>query len=75
MTYHTGSPQIGIYNYTFCEKPEEIQPSGSINFSKLNNTILHTKLTTTDSVIVTIYALSYNVCRMLDGYFSLVFEL
>ena len=47
----------------------------SINFSKLNNTILHTKLTTTDSVIVTIYALSYNVCRMLDGYFSLVFEL
>lgn len=75
MMYHTSSPQNGIYNYTFCEKPEQIQPSGTINFSKLNSVILHTKLTTTSPVIITIYAISYNVCRILDGYFSLVFKL
>jgi hypothetical protein len=37
MRIHTRTPQIGIYNLGFCLNAEEIQPSGSLNLSRLKD--------------------------------------
>ena len=34
--YHTNSPKNGILCYSFSLKPEDYQPSGSCNFSRIN---------------------------------------
>ena len=38
--YHTRIPEKRIYTYTFSLKPEEHQPSGTCNFSRIDNAIL-----------------------------------
>lgn len=45
--HHTCIPQAaGINVYSFALKPESIQPSGTINFSRIDNTILRLHLKT-----------------------------
>lgn len=45
--HHTCIPQAeGINVYSFALKPESIQPSGSINFSRIDNTTLRLRLKT-----------------------------
>lgn len=45
--HHTCIPQAaGINLYSFALKPESIQPSGSINFSRIDNTTLRLRLKT-----------------------------
>jgi len=41
--YHTRVPGNYIYNYCFSLKPEEIQPTGSCNFSVISNIYLQLK--------------------------------
>ncbi|KXS08972.1 hypothetical protein M427DRAFT_50137 [Gonapodya prolifera JEL478] len=71
---HTRGPSTGIYVYSFALKPEEHQPSGSINLSRIESTTLFLNLTTgTRPVTVHVFAVSYNVLRIVSGLGGLAF--
>lgn len=74
--HHTRSPAVGINVYSFCEKPEEHQPTGSANFSRIDNANLCLTLasaTGTPSRTVRVYAVNYNVLRIMSGMGGLAF--
>jgi hypothetical protein len=59
-----------IYVYSFCLNPEEHQPSGSCNFSRLNDC----KLAFTGNVSIDkIFAVNYNIMRISNGLVNLRF--
>jgi hypothetical protein len=43
--HHTATPSMGINVYSFALKPEDLQPSGSCNFSRIDNAVLNLTLT------------------------------
>ena len=43
--HHTRTPSIGINCYSFALKPEDLQPSGTCNFSRIDNAVLNLTLT------------------------------
>ena len=49
-TYHTNTPSDGINSYSFSINPQEHQPSGTCNFSRLSNVLL--KLYLNDMIIL-----------------------
>jgi hypothetical protein len=70
--HHTNIPAVGINVYSFALKPEEHQPSGTCNFSRIDNATLNITLTnntvgSTLSAQVRIYAVNYNVLRIMSG--------
>ena len=73
--HHTRSPAIGINVYSFCEKPEEHQPTGSANFSRIDNANLVLTLANAGgaSRTVRIYGVNYNVLRIMSGMGGLAF--
>jgi hypothetical protein len=58
--------------YSFALKPEEHQPSGTCNFSRIDNAQLRTgaALTTADNI----YAVNYNVLRIMSGMGGLAYS-
>jgi hypothetical protein len=58
--------------YSFALKPEEHQPSGTCNFSRIDNAQLTTgaALTTNDNI----YAVNYNVLRVMSGMGGLAYS-
>jgi hypothetical protein len=74
--HFSGYPQHGIYVYSFAEKPEEHQPSGSINFSRIDNAQLQLECNMPNALAseVTINAFSYNVLRIASGMGGLAFS-
>jgi hypothetical protein len=70
--HHTRAPDTGINVYSFALRPEEHQPSGSCNFSRIDNATLQLVLSTntvsgTATAKVRVYAHSYNVLRVMSG--------
>lgn len=72
--HHTNIPESpGINVYSFALKPEEHQPSGSCNFSRIDNATLVLDITfntadlTTAQAKVRVYAVNYNVLRIMSG--------
>jgi len=70
--HHTRAPDTGINVYSFALRPEEHNPSGSCNFSRIDNATLQLVLSsnTVASVAtakVRVYAYSYNVLRVMAG--------
>jgi hypothetical protein len=70
--HHTRSPDTGINCYSFALRPEEHQPSGSCNFSRIDNATLQLVLSSatvggTATAKVRVYATSYNVLRVMSG--------
>eukprot|EP00798_Chlamydomonas_sp_ICE-L_P026668 gene26668-biopygen3945 len=73
--HHENVSSKGINVYSFALKPEEHQPSGSCNMSRIDNANLTINLTTNAvnhngsprSVKVRIYAVNYNVLRIMSG--------
>jgi len=70
--HHTRAPDTGINVYSFALRPEEHQPSGSCNFSRIDNAVLQLVLSSgtvagTSTAKVRVYALSYNVLRVMSG--------
>ena len=61
---------IGVYSFAL--KPEEHQPSGTCNFSRIDNAQLVTTGTRTDSD--TIFAVNYNVLRIMSGMGGLAYS-
>lgn len=66
--HHTRCPATGIYVYSFALNPEQHQPSGTVNMSRIDNATLLLNLTTgTDPVKLRVYAVNYNVLRVMSG--------
>jgi hypothetical protein len=65
---HTNVPNNFIYVYSFSVNPEEFQPSGSCNFSRIDNQVLYLEIS--DQLIdpiITIFALNYNILNIAGG--------
>ena len=70
--HHTRAPDCGINVYSFALRPEEHQPSGTCNFSRIDNAVLQLVLSSatvsgTSTAKVRVYAVNYNVLRVMSG--------
>ena len=86
--HHTTSPDSeGINVYSFALRPEEHQPSGTVNFSRIDNACLQLNVHPltfvvdpqdpvlgTTSAKLRVYALSYNVLRIMSGMGGLAYS-
>jgi hypothetical protein len=73
--HHTNIPATGIYVYSFALHPEEHQPSGSVNMSRIDNSTFNFTLTTgSQTGQVRIYARNYNVLRVMAGMGGLAYS-
>merc|ERR1712021_41274 len=66
-----GGGTDGIAVYSFALKPEEHQPSGTCNFSRIDNARLELKNTKQE---LNIYAVNYNVLRIMSGMGGLAYS-
>ena len=66
-----GSFAGSIAVYSFALKPEEHQPSGTCNFSRIDNAQL---VVTGTSIADTIFAVNYNVLRIMSGMGGLAYS-
>jgi hypothetical protein len=81
--HHTRHPDTGINVYSFALRPEEHQPSGTCNFSRIDNATLHLTLSAhtlrqpsgdADTAKVRVYAVNYNVLRIMSGMGGLAYS-
>ena len=77
--HHTRSPDTGVNVYSFALRPEEHQPSGTCNFSRIDNATLQLVLsnatvTGTNTAKVRVYATNYNVLRVMSGMGGLAYS-
>lgn len=74
--YHTRGPENYIYVYSFGLYPEELQPSGTMNFSRLSDSRLSIKFDNNrdfTDYVVRVYAINYNVLIISTGLGGLLF--
>jgi hypothetical protein len=73
--HHSGSPVPGVYAYSFALKPEEHQPTGTCNFSRIDNAqvAIKTKAAAT-ATNLNMFAVNYNVLRIQSGMGGLAFS-
>jgi hypothetical protein len=77
--HHTRHPDTGINLYSFALRPEEHQPSGTCNFSRIDNATLQLVLSAEaigaeETAKVRIYATNYNVLRIMSGMGGLAYS-
>ena len=76
--HHERVPSTGINVYSFGLKPEEHQPSGTCNMSRIDNATLHLTLssliTSSAAAKVRVYATNYNVLRIMSGMGGLAYS-
>jgi len=73
--HHENIPATGINVYSFALKPEEQQPSGSANMSRIDNATLQMAVSyTVGNPIVKVYATNYNVLRIMSGMGGLAYS-
>jgi hypothetical protein len=77
--HHTNIPAVGINVYSFALNPEDHQPSGTCNFSRIDTANM--QLTVTNNTVgngntakVRIYATNYNVLRIMAGMGGLAYS-
>jgi hypothetical protein len=75
--HHTRVPAKHVYVYSFALNPEAHQPSGTCNFSRLDNVSMKfgfgpSAPTTSDELLV--YAVNYNVLRIMSGMGGLAYS-
>jgi hypothetical protein len=81
--HHTTTPNnLYIYNYSFSIKPEDIQPSGSMNASRIDSIVwqitMNQALNVNSDVNrgncqIRVYATNYNVFRVINGFGGVLF--
>ena len=76
---HSRTPDTGINVYSFALRPEEHQPSGTCNFSRIDNATLQLVLSNatvegTKTAKVRVYATNYNVLRIMSGMGGLAYS-
>jgi len=93
--HHTSVPRVSaerdvvdnrsqfIYTYSFALSPEEHQPSGTCNFSRIDNAVLQLSYgadsqtgasAVTAAMNLNIYAINYNVLRIMSGMGGLAYS-
>ena len=76
--HHKHIASKGLFLYSFAINPTNSQPSGTCNFSKLDDISLFLTMdpiiSYTNNAKVRIYALNYNVFKIFNGIPSLVFD-
>ena len=75
--HHTACPPVngGLYVYSFALKPEEHQPSGTCNFSRIDNAQLNfTGTFPGTSSICKVFATNYNILRVISGMGGLAYS-
>ena len=71
---------LSPFIYSFSMEPEKYQPSGSCNFSRLDNAILTFTINQkipkvlTDGILIRIYGTNYNVLRIMSGMGGLAYS-
>jgi len=74
FVHHSGAPAPGVYAYSFALKPEEHQPTGSCNFSRIDNAQVAIKAKTGAPTTLRLFATNYNVLRIQSGMGGLAFS-
>jgi len=84
MMFHSigQTRQPGIYSYSFALKPEEQQPSGTCNFSRIDTATLVIEMSgdvyinqSNDATWdVRVYAINYNILRIMSGMAGLAYS-
>jgi hypothetical protein len=75
FNHHSGSPMPGIYSYSFALKPEEHQPTGTCNFSRIDNAQVQVvQHPAGDATNMHMFATNYNVLRIQSGMGGLAFS-
>jgi hypothetical protein len=95
--HHSGSSQSGVYSYSFALKPEEHQPSGTCNFSRIDTATIvinmagvgttaggtfgggttgapNFSILDVDNWDVRVYAVNYNILRVMSGMAGLAYS-
>jgi len=80
--HHSGVSQSGVYSYSFAIKPEEHQPSGTCNFSRIDTATLVFSVdgsflinnTDINNYDIRVYALNYNILRVMSGMGGLAYS-
>ena len=65
--HHTSIPATGVYVYSFALKPEDHQPSGTVNMSRIDNATLQLTMSSAAAMKLYTYVTSYNVLRVMSG--------
>jgi hypothetical protein len=79
--YHTVIPEkLFLYSYSFALRPEDVQPTGSMNASRMDSIILQVNINpalinTLGNLHSKVYATNLNVLRIADGYGGVVFTI
>ncbi len=75
--YQQPQQQQNFNPYSFTLRPGDHQPSGSANFSRIDNAMLQLTLETsenTNSDSVRVYPINYNVLRVMSGMSGIAFS-
>ena len=72
--YHSGTPYPGIYVYSFALQPEEHQPTGTCNFSRIDNAQVALNLKSLNAPLQKMFAVNYNILRIQSGMGGLAFS-
>ena len=76
--YFKCCPDKYIYSYSFALRPYDLQPSGTCNFSRIDNVKMNITFNATNQTATAsklkIYAVNYNVLRVMNGMSSVVFS-
>ena len=73
--HHTRVPSMPIYVYSFAIKPEELQPSGTCNFERMDNVELKlTNLNTKNNDKIIIFTRNYNMLNIEEGNVTIGFN-
>lgn len=79
--YHTVVPEESfVYSYSFALRPEDVQPSGSMNASRMDSIVLQislnqTLVNTIGTLTSRVYAINHNVFRIADGFGGVLFTI
>ena len=73
--HHENTPglyNMGINVYSFALKPEEHQPSGTLNMSRIDTA--HLQVASSVTGMISVFAINYNVLRILSGMGGLAYS-
>ena len=82
LQHHSNCPAPGINVYSFAITPEDHQPSGTCNFSRIDNAQLNINITkntiskdyNSGDAKIKIYAVNYNILRIMSGMAGLAYS-
>ncbi len=72
---HTSVPDNFIYVYSFAYNPESHHPSGTLNFSRIDNAVLYIDtISGINNPIINVYAINYNILTISNGQGGIKFK-